>query len=240
MIFVSGHIIFWDRKSCSYWDFCATLCKNWDDIGSDVLAEPMWETALILPNSLCSYLIFISAACRKVTVRYLRAAVFYHNSGIRLSLWKTFWNVLWYPLVWNVPQKCKSCHWLSRSTWPSRSVLLHYWAAGRGGQQGKAKEKQDFSFHLEDSYWQNGIQCTPGLENLKARAIVLLSQWTWRRMYCCPCSYDTAQAVLCELVGRLFSLWIMVLTSTEVFHSLDLQALSRSFRIWAGKASLHW
>lgn len=95
-------------------------------------------------------------------MQYLCAAVFYHNSGIRLSLWKTFWNVLWYPLVWNVPQKCKSCHWLSKSTWPSKRVLLHCWAGGRGGQQGKAKEKLDFSFHLEDSYWQNGIQCTPG------------------------------------------------------------------------------
>lgn len=158
----------------------------------------------------------IFAACHKATVPYLSAAVFYHNPGIRLSLRKMVWSVLWHPLVWNVPWKCKSCHWLSRSSWPSKSVLPHYCGkGGQGGQQGKAKEKSNFSFHLKDSCLQASIQ---------------YPSWI-RGPWCCsagghggehcPCSCDTAQAVLSHPMGRLFSLWVMLPTNTEILCSLD-------------------
>ena len=125
--------------------------------------EPMWETTFT-PLKFPSYLplILIFADCHKATVQYFCAAEFYHNSGVRHSLWKMVWSILWHPLVRNVPWKCKSCHWLSGSTWPSRSVLTHYWGRGWGGQQGKIKEKANFSFHLEGSYLQASIQYPPG------------------------------------------------------------------------------
>lgn len=136
-----------------------------------------------------------------------------------------------------------------------REVSCHI-SEGGCKEASRAMHRRSWIFHFT---WRT-LVCrlafnTPlGLGLLNARATALLSWRTRRRTYRCPCCHDTARAVLCHLLGRLFSPWGMLPTNTEIFcplgssrHRLflwfwrsELERLPRTREFSAGNPSLPW
>lgn len=121
-----------------------------------------------------------------------------------------------------------------------QSVLPHCWAGGRGDQQGKAKEKLNLSFHLEDSFLQSSIQYPPGTGAPECKGhsaawlvdteenVLLLLLW-WHCTGSVTCWADYSPCGWCSpWMQKCFILW----TWAGAAFSYGLGA-------WAGKASPH-